>query len=241
MKMKTRSSISSVALGIATLALAFSPANQAQAATITTLFNTGVDDSGAVVTDNASNDTHYSLTSVPSGSTASTVIRTSGFPLEYYLAGNTASAWIGPNNNTGLVSPGGQYTYQTTFDLSGFDVSTASIIGKWSADDSGSDILLNGQSIGSVATVGQEYFTPSFTLNNSFLISGVNTLQFIVNNSADGSGGPTPTALRVEFSNATADLASTAVPEPSDLMGTAFAFGSVVFLKRKMTKKNIKL
>ncbi|WP_181243816.1 PEP-CTERM sorting domain-containing protein [Chamaesiphon polymorphus] len=35
--------------------------------------------------------------------------------------------------------------------------------------------------------------------------------------------------------------ATTAVPEPSDLVGTAFAFGSVVLLKRKLSKKTVKL
>ena len=41
---------------------------------------------------------------------------------------------------------GGEYVYRTTFDLTGFDPTTAMISGIWSADDRGIDILINGTS-----------------------------------------------------------------------------------------------
>ena len=161
------------------------------ASPIDTLFNTGVDSAGAVLPDGTIGDPHYSLIPpVPTDSTAETRIRTSagGFPIPPYIGDNTLSSWIGPNNDGELNGPSGTYTYRTTFDLTGFASNTASITGQWSTDDDGLDILINGTSLG--------YTNSSFSTFSQFLItsdfvSGINTLDFKVNN----GGGPT--ALRV--------------------------------------------
>jgi hypothetical protein len=228
MKMTTSSVIGSVAIGgISTLALAFGSVDRAQAAAIS-LFNTGVDGAGNVLADGAS-ESHYTLTSVPGG-TSSLIARTSvgGFPIPPWLGNNTTSAWIGPSNASDLDGPIGQYTYRTTFDLSSFIASTASITGRWSADNAGLDILLNGVSLG-LTNGGFTGFSPDFTISSGFA-TGNNTLDFVVRN----DGGPT--GVRVELSGI-ADAAS--VPEPSDMLGTAIAFGSIVMLKRKLTKKTL--
>ena len=101
---------------------------------------------------------------------------------------------FGPNTDD-LVGPGGLFTYQTTFDLSGLDHTTASILGRWATDDQGIDILINGTATGNTsASFG--VFT-DFTINSGF-IAGVNTLDFVVTN------GHGPTGLRVEITNANA-------------------------------------
>jgi hypothetical protein len=240
MKMITRSAIGILAIGgISTLALlGLSAGDRAQAATINSLYNTGVDAAKAVLSDGTIGDPHYSLVSVPTGSTRE--IRTrreaGGAPYDAspYVGDTTLSTWIGPNNDNQLNAPSGTYNFQTTFDLTGYQASTAQITGRWAADDNGVQILLNGVDTG-VTPIGAGNFGQwsTFSINNSALfVSGANTLNFIVVNT------PGRTALRTELVG-TADLVATvaAVPEPSDVLGSAIAFGAVVLIKRKLTKK----
>jgi hypothetical protein len=232
MNITTRSILSSVAVGsISTLALSLGGFDRAQAATIS-LGNTGTGT--------------YSVVG-PAGATNSTAIIPNGTPPNVpgsWFQNTATSSWIGST-----IDPTGNYTYTTTFDLTGLDPTTASIFGEWAGDNQGVSILLNNSSVG-IATnpgsVGYTGFTP-FSINNTAAFSGgTNTLAFTIFNFDDGNvnrdgTGPNPTGLRVELAG-TADALPdpTAVPEPSDLMGTAFAFGSVVLLKRKLSKKTTK-
>ena len=104
-------------------------ASGAHAATITT-FNTGVNGSGTPLADGAIGDPHYLLTAVPSGSTTAIRVRTSvgGYPIGPWLADDTISAWIGPNNDAQVDGPVGNYDYRTTFNLTGFNPATASLM-----------------------------------------------------------------------------------------------------------------
>ena len=174
----------------------------AQAAPIN-IFNTGVDANGDVVTGGTVGDEHYTLISDPNGTITGIKTATAiseGYPIGPWLGDNSLSSWIGPNTDN-LVGPGGVFTYQTTFDLSGLDHTTASILGRWATDDQGIDILINGTATGNTsASFG--VFT-DFTINSGF-IAGVNTLDFVVTN------GHGPTGLRVEITNANA----VAVDEP---------------------------
>ena len=238
--MTTRSFVASLAtVGISTAALlGLSAGDRAQAATIVSLYNTGVDATKAVLSDGTIGDPHYSLVLVPTGST--TEIRTrreaGGAPYNAspYVGDTTLSTWIGPNNDNQLNAPSGTYNFQTTFDLTGYQASTAQITGRWAADDDGIQILLNGIDTG-VTPIGAGNFGQwsNFSINNSALfVSGANTLNFIVVNT------PGRTALRTELVGR-ADLVATAaaVPEPSDLLGSVIAFGAVILIKRKLNKK----
>jgi hypothetical protein len=172
------------------------------------IFNTGVDGTGTPLADGTVGDPHYVLTSVPS-LTTDILVRTSvgGFPIGPWLGDDGISAWIGPNNDTSLNGPTGLYDYQTTFDLTGLDPLSAFLTGQWAADNEGVDILINGVSTANTAG-GFTAWSP-FTISSGF-VSGVNTLDFLVNN----DGGPT--GLRVELSG-TADSLS-GVPEPASFM-----------------------
>jgi hypothetical protein len=241
MKMTTRPLVNYFAAGsIAVLAATFGSVSAAQAAAITSLYNTGVDASGAVLPDSTVGDSHYTLTD-PNGDNLSILSLSdpSKFPLTVYNSFVTSAApssWIGPttlNNFTGIP---GNYTYRTTFDLSNFIANTAQINGNWGTDNGGVDILLNGVSIGAGSTNpgfggGYSSFTIANTGNN--FVDGINTLDFVVNNAGSVDS---PVALRAEL-NGTADINPAAVPEPSDFIGTAIAFGSVVMLKRNFSKK----
>jgi hypothetical protein len=174
------------------------------------VFNTGVNGSGTVLANGTVGDPHYTLVSVPSGSTTTILVRTSagGYPIPPYFGDDSLSAWIGPNNNPQLDGPVGVYDYQTTFSLAGLNPSTASLSIGWSTDNNGTNVLLNGVSL-SQTTGFTQFLTgfATFTVNSGF-VAGTNTLDFLVNN------GGAATALRVEM---TGTASPSAVPEPGSL------------------------
>ena len=194
--------------------------SQAQANPITTLFNTGVDSTGTPLSHGTVGDPHYALISVPGGTSAIRIITSvGGYPIPPFIGDNALSAWIGPNNDDDLEGPVGGYTYRTTFDLTGFNPSTAAITGSWTTDNNGLDILINGTGLG-FTTPSAAYSSGFFAFSvTSGFVSGVNTLDFVV----DNNGGPT--ALRVQAAG-TADPLSPPVPEPQTLTVTKAGTGT---------------
>ena len=196
MKMTTRALVGGVALSGATLAMAFGSIDRAQAATIV-LGNTGTGT--------------YSITDAPVGANTTATTVPNGFPIPPWLANTATSSWIGPNTAQ-TVSPPGNYTYSTTFDLTGLVANTAQISGNWAGDNSGVSILLNGSNVGittDASSVNFASFTPFSIANNANFAPGVNTLAFTITNFNDG--GNNPTGFRAELGG-TADDAITAVP-----------------------------
>jgi hypothetical protein len=186
---------------------------------ITGLFNTGVDGSGSPLPDGTVGDPHYSLIAVPSGTTTIRIRSESGgFPIPPWIEDNLISAWIAPDMINTVGSPG-QYMYRTTFDLTGCDPSTAQITGRWSADNTGVQILINGDDTGNWPTSSDFRVFDTFSVMSGF-IAGENTLDFVVNNSGVDLN---PTGLRVEMTgsatvNITPDAGSSLA-----LLGGAFA------------------
>jgi hypothetical protein len=168
------------------------------------LYNTGVDASGTPLPDGTIGDPHYSLVSLPGGTTDIRV-RTSagGYPFPAYIGDDALSAWIGPNNDSYLDGPSGLYDYQTTFDINALNPATVSIMGQYATDNEMVDVYLNGYSLGisNPSAYGFTQWTPFQISPSTDFVSGNNTLDFIVNN----DGGPT--ALRVEM--------TAVVPEPA--------------------------
>lgn len=163
------------------------------------LFSTGVDASGAVLSD-LSVDPHYQLvTNADSTSTEALVHDTTVFPIVAgpWVMPNTSSAWIAPRGDT-VAAASGVYVYKTTFDLTGLNPKTAVILGNWGADNDGmtmaTDILLNGVPMG-IKIAPFNTLTPFLVTNTASanFFAGVNTLEFRVQN--DGAGY---TGLRVE-------------------------------------------
>lgn len=150
-----------------------------------------------------------------------------GYPVPPYIGDDSLSAWIGPNNDPQVDGPVGTYDYRTTFDLTGFYPSTATITGGWSSDNNGLQILLNGVDTGNPGTSFTQFsigFAP-FSITTGFK-PGINTLDFLVNN----GGGPT--ALRVEMTGT-----ATPTPEPGSLflLGTGLA-GFAGVIRRKLSR-----
>jgi MYXO-CTERM domain-containing protein len=221
--MKTKKAILGI---VVALAVTLVPAS---AATITGLFNTGVDNGGVVLA-NGTIDSHYILTVNPnSGSPNAFVVIDGQFPFPPWLANTSTSKWIGPIANQSNVNAepvAGNYTYRLSFvcadSVSGTCASTT-LSGNWTSDNIGT-ILFNGGSAG--VSGSPDMSLASFTpFGISGLTVGTNTLDFVVNNSGSTN---TATGLRVEVA---ANVSG--VPEPGTMMLGAIGLLAVGLLRRR--------
>lgn len=163
-----------------------------QAAPIPGLFNTGVDDNGALLP-LGEVDPHYKLIeSADPAYPGPDVLVPSGAPIPPWVGDRAGSRWISPANGTSILP--GNYIYQTTFVLTGFDISTAVINGEWSVDDNGVEVRLNGEPTGVFNNSGFGGMA-AFSITTGF-IEGTNTLEFVVSN---GGADANPHGVRIEM------------------------------------------
>jgi hypothetical protein len=119
-----------------------------------------------------------------------------------WLANTPTAQWIGPRENTAAAagapaSDGGEapgvYVYRTTLDLTGFDLESVDITGRWASDNNGVEIRVNGTSVGFPNTANTFSTLVPFTINNlsfpGLLTTGVNTIDFVVENASLGFTG----------------------------------------------------
>jgi hypothetical protein len=157
------------------------------------LYNTGVDNNRTILGDGET-DPHYvlSLSSddrYPGPDTK--VVFSDIFPIGTWIENDIKSKWIAPRSDAGEFNNFGTYVYTLYFSLNGFKPETAEIVGFWTTDNNGADILVNGNSTG-YATVYNAFavgFFP-FSFKEGFTY-GTNSISFVVNN------GEAPTGLRV--------------------------------------------
>jgi hypothetical protein len=223
---------------IAVVAAGSLMAGVAQASTavsIEGLYNTGTDASNtALGVPNGATDPHYfiSYTDAPAftlGDQATTFFDPA------YVPNDGDSMWIG-----GPTDASGNSTtqYRLVFDLTGLNVSTAEISGRWGVDNEG-EIFLNGVSTGNLitgATAGAldlpgDYAAfqtlHDFTISSGFQ-AGLNYLDFRVLDLG------TPTGLRVDDLSGSA----VAVPEPGAWLLMIMGFGAVgAVLRRRRTEQ----
>ncbi|MEW5685655.1 MAG: PEPxxWA-CTERM sorting domain-containing protein [Pseudomonadota bacterium] len=211
----------------ATLAMVLS-CGAAQAATISGLYNTGVDDAGvALAGGNGVVDTHYLIASnAPGYFNKPAVTYYNGA----YLADDADSRWVSLDaDGVPDSAPNGSTTsYGFLFDLTGFDLSTVVISGGFAADNA-AGISLNGFEINLVAN-GYTALTP-FLLTTGFR-EGINTLEFTVLDFG------APTALRVDNLVGRGELLSSgAIPEPGTwaLMIAGFGLAGCALRRRSRT------
>jgi hypothetical protein len=176
-------------------------------ATSITLFGTGADSSGLVLP-GGSSDPHYTVSGPGVTGTQQAVVYSPAAVWPGWVPNDANSAWIGFKDSSD-TRPYGTYTFETTFNLTGYNPSTASLIGRWAADQYGS-LYLNGALEQSVPdgnwNAGANPNLTSFTISSGFL-AGINTLDFSVV-FPDGFDG-----LRVEPLTLTATPNGTGVPE----------------------------
>lgn len=200
------------------------------------VFNTGLD-SGGNLGAAGTPDAHYTLTfsldPTWTGPTAY-VSDPTVYPISTgdWVSDTAVSQWISPGPDPGFGYVANLYIYTQTFDLTGFDPSTAVVSGNWAADDlatvAPSEIYLNGSPTGNVldpSHQGFDVFTP-FSITSGFT-AGVNTLEFHVWN------GDGPTGLHVQISG------TAATPEPSTGLLLLGALGVLPIVLRRRTSGRI--
>jgi hypothetical protein len=170
----------------------------ALSAPIPKLYNTGVNDAGNPLPD-ATVDPHYTLLESPDAEYPgpNTYTLEPGWPVAPagpWIADSAASRWIAPRARQSVGNAAGSYTFRTTFDLTGFDPARARITGRWTSDNTGMDIVLNGNSLG-ISQPGNFGVFSEFTIETGF-VAGTNTLDFLVFNAGDAVN---PIGLRVEM------------------------------------------
>ena len=176
------------------------------------LFSTGVGADRVTAAD-GSIDAHYKLIDNPdTGSPDALIQDTTVFPIAggaTWLGPNAKSGWIGPKFNT-VDSAVGFFTYRTVIDLTDRDPQTVMILGQWSTDNNGRDILVNGVSTGNPQNAGFNVWTP-FAIygTNVNLVAGLNNIDFVVENVQDVGY----TGLRVEILASNVKVPPGVVPE----------------------------
>jgi len=212
---------SALFVGLATLAVVNA---QADTVSIPGLLNTG-----AGITVDKATDFNYKLAdgegnSIYGGYGEAAV--GSGWPISPWLADNNTSHWLTPTDNRAQSydsSHNSSYLWTLEFDLSGFNVDTASFAGRFSADNNAT-AYFNGEIIGSAAGFSQWY---NFAAASHLFVAGINTLEFLVTNVKGSSGNPT--GLRVEFTNSQV----AAVPVPGAVWMFLSGLFGMLALKRK--------
>ncbi|WP_020472284.1 Ig-like domain repeat protein [Zavarzinella formosa] len=173
-------------------------------AAIPGLFATGVNDNGLPLAAGDS-DSHWQLVAAPGATEAAPAVAVddSGFPFPYWMANSNTSRWLSQHSNENVFASGtdelpGQYTYETSFDLTDFDPSSASITGRVAADDTVVAVMLNGQDIGFQSDGGSDFAAWRNISATTGFVSGVNTLDIVVTNNDGGPGNPS--GFRAELS-----------------------------------------
>jgi hypothetical protein len=181
--------------------------------------NTGVNSSDVLVSAGAQ-ASFWTLSAEPGGAVETIGSNPFRFFFGSYFADTGSAAWVAPqaSGNAGVA---GDYTYDLSVDLTGFQPGTAAISGNFGTDNSGS-IALNGNA--AVATVGNAAFgaPTAFTINSGFT-TGVNLIHVTVTNNGD------PTAFFVQFTSATATPTVVATPVPPTIWLTLLGLACVGF------------
>ncbi|MCI0578792.1 MAG: hypothetical protein L0332_15715 [Chloroflexi bacterium] len=164
------------------------------AAPTPTLYSTGLDANRVPLSDGTV-DPHWTISATPAGpTTASAYVTKNSYPVgAAWIANSDMSRWISPQTNEATGDAPGNYTYHTSFDLTGFDPATVRITARVAVDNVLEDVKLNGQSLGLTAT-GFAAFT-LLSINSGF-VANVNTLEFVVCNEGTTTN---PSGLRVEL------------------------------------------
>jgi hypothetical protein len=220
------------------------------------LYNTGLNSTGSGLQTQGIGDAHWTITTNPDGITPGTAANvTEGSSFQFgpggWVPNNTNSQWISPlatygaTPNTTQTDLPGDYTFQTTFDLTGLDPTTAILAGRIAADDHIVEIELNGVNTGFVPDDALEHSTYDhydyFELTSGF-ISGINTLDFILSNNDNsavtGSNVGNPVGMQVQLVGV-ADPAAVTSPVPLPAAVALFPAGLAVagFCKRRLGRK----
>ena len=124
-----------------------------------------------------------------------------------YLANDRdRSQWVSVTNPVRPgVPPSTEFTFETTFDLTGYDISTVTVAAQVIADNGVRTVRINGHSIPLESwnlNERDQYFNRFVVVEvRENLVPGINRVEFDVWNGVDryAPDGPNPVALRVEW------------------------------------------
>ncbi len=154
-------------------------------------------------------DPHWRVIEGPADSFSGPQFAVVCVPDERYLPNERdTSQWVSMANWRN-ASPNAVFTFQTTFDLAGFDLQTTQLFGRFLADNGIREVRVNGKSVAleswSDNASGQKFEHPQFRTVNvtSGLVDGTNVIEVDVWNGTFVTTPPKPTpnpmALRVEW------------------------------------------
>ena len=169
-----------LALIAATSALAAGP----------TFYNTGVDGNNQQLS-GGSLDPHYQMRQVSGGAYTGYPNWTNAVAMDTSITWGSwnkpsDARWIYVADAANLGQDWGTYEFMTTFDLTGYDPSTAVLAGEWALDQYGT-IYLNGNLIATLPDGNWNNNLTSFSLTSGFL-PGTNILTFYVRFPDGGDG-----------------------------------------------------
>jgi len=141
--------------------------------------------------------------------------------------------WVGASNYNPGGAPAGYsgpvlpkdtpYTFTTTFNLSGLNLSTVTVSGYWAIDDSGT-LSVNGHQIASQG-YGSYGAPATFTIPTADLLGGVNTLTINMGSDDDAMNDGTILYATV-----------TGVPVPAALLLFGSGFAALVLVRKRLKK-----
>jgi hypothetical protein len=190
--------------------------------------STGVDAGGLIPFGNADDD--WTVISAPDGvpTGAATVVPRAR---STFVDPEPSARWITPTAATNVDAPAGYYVYETTFMLEGGMQVTASVLGRYLADNRLIDIQLNGNvafngpnvSGAACGLSGCEEFGSftGFSIDNTALfVDGVNVLRVKIENQPSSTN---PTQFAMD-----AGVFATPVPEPNGGLLFLMGLGALV-------------
>ena len=175
--------------------------------------NTGRNANGSLLSDGAL-DPHYSyvfskrfkyvpfLTSSISNATAAVLGRNTGWLGEDGDLSRSRWVSIAGAHPVAYAAPG-YYQFRTAFTITGFNLSTFRLTGRWATDNDARGIYVNGRSINFQGSPSYRDWSP-LTIGPSGNFQKNNTLDFIVLNTLEQMS---PVGLRVELSGTDGGLA----------------------------------
>jgi hypothetical protein len=129
-------------------------------------------------------DPYWELTSIPNDPYWRPRPAVASDRLGFYAPNDSRAAWVSTEGNLVDVDAG-HYTFTTTFDLSGFNPSSAHLRLNLSADDNIAEIRLNGIALSIPTLVRGQLYRSMHPLDiSSGFLPGVNEIDIVVNNAA---------------------------------------------------------